>query len=374
MEDEETPLRLALARAIDDGSDVGKFEIWRFRAARADMFATDEPGDVVIKIINNEVKLFDGNFEDGAHKVLRIDIDARARLGSADKSCGYEIRGLRLSEEAQIEEAKKLINRGDTTVKVPDFPPTVVRGRLAMISPYIYVIRCYFRPGLGDDATLLDNYVKMADSLEFSSTEGKPPELEVGEQPLGNTLADPANKAERKRTKPHEYKKGGKVAAELRIDYVLPPGFKDVEKVVDADAREVYVVNDERPILVAAQDENNGWVYISMVALSSKRLGSREKFKDKKELYDTWIHNFESLARGFKKAPKKPVDIKFGNLSGDGCELAGKISEFSATETHMVTDEGGWRIEIVIKTRGTGAKTFAKQIDTFRKRLKVTKK
>lgn len=374
MEDEETALRLVLRRALEDGSDVAGFEIWRFRANKADMFTTDEPGDVLIKVINGDVKLFDDIFEQGASKILRPEIDARTRLGDADKSCGYEIRGLRLSEEAQIEEAKKLINRGDTTVKVPEFAPRVVRGRLAMISPYIYVVRCYFRPGLGDDEALVGACTKMADSLEFSSKEGKPPPLDVGEKPLGNTLADPANKADRKMSKVHEYKKGGKVAAALKIDYVLPPGFQDVAKVVDTDAQKIYVVNDEVPILIAAQDENNGWVYISMVALSSKRLGPNQSFDEKKKVYDEWIHNFESLARGAKKAPKKAVDLKIGNLSGDGCELEGKISDFSATETHLVTDEGGWRIEIAIKTRGTGAKTFAKQIDAFRKKFKVSKK
>jgi hypothetical protein len=147
----------------------------------------------------------------------------------------------------------------------------------------------------------------------------------------------------------------------------------EVERVTDTDAQKIYGGEDVA-LLVAAQDENNGWVFVSVVAASSKRLGSNQSFEEKRKIFDTWIHNFESLARNAGKMPLKPQDIKIGNLSGDGCELQGKINNFRATETHMVTDEGGWRIEIEIKTRGMGAQTFAEGIKTFRKKFKASKK
>jgi hypothetical protein len=99
-----------------------------------------------------------------------------------------------------------------------------------------------------------------------------------------------------------------------------------------------------------------------------------EQFEDKKATFESWISAFESAARGTGRMPKKPVDVRVGNLIGDGCELEGKISKFRATQLNMVTIEGGWWIKFEMKTRGTGDKTFAEGIKRFIKQFRANKK
>jgi hypothetical protein len=347
--------------------------IFRIRWDDSMVFTNDEPGDFLIKKLGENSKFFEPFYEPDSAKVLRPEIDARTRLGGADKSCGYEIRALLLSEEAKIEEAKKLIARGDTSVTVPEFLPLVVRGRLAMISPYIYVTRTWFARSLSDNEQLLAEYNQILDSWEFASTEGKPPPLQVGGKALGNTLADAANKEERKKSKVHEFKRGAKVEAQLKIDYVLPPGFQEADGVQDEAAGGAFGGGDV-PLQVVAQDGNNGWVWFRVVAIHQKSLPPKTVFEDKQKTFETWISNFESLARGTKRLPKKPEKVTVGNLDGHGCEMSGKINDFTATELNMVTMEGGWRIRFEMRTRGRGAATFADGIKTFLKKFKAAKK
>ncbi len=373
QEDDGAGLRVS-ARREAGGGEIGAIEVHRIRVLRAEFFDQNEAGDAVEKACNEEMRLFERWFEDGSAKVIRPTIDARAKLGAADKTCGYEVRGLPLSEEAKIEEAKKLIARGDTSVTVPEYKPIVLRGRLAMLSPYIYVTIVYARRGLEDDERFVTEVNQIHDSFEFESTEGMPPALETGGGPFGNTLADPKNAAERRQTKLHEFKRGAKVAAAIQFDYVLPPGFENAEQVRDPASGGVSAVGTQWAVQVVAQDGNNGWVWIKVLALSSKSLASNEKFQEKKKVFESWISNFEAQARGAGKMPKKPEKIKVGTLDGDGCDLAGKINGFTATEVNMVTDEAGWRIEFELKTRGTGSKTFADGIKTFMKKFRAAKK
>jgi hypothetical protein len=370
-EDADTSVRLILIRSQEAGG-VGQLEVFRFRVNDANVFATVEPGDYLVDLAGRG--FFEDYYEEGSRKVMRPEIDVRTRLGGADKSCGYEMRGIMLSEDAKIKEAEKLKARGQADVEIPEFKPIVVRGRVAMISPYVYVIRCVFARSQSDNAELVGEYQKMVDSFEFLTQEAKPPPLNTGSGPFGNTKADPANQSDRKKSKVHEYKKGTKVAAALKIDYVLPPGFQEAEKVADPIVGGIMNVGENVPLQIVAQDENNGWVWFAMVARSSKDLPANTQFEEKKKVFEGWVHAFESNARSAGRMPQKPQDVNFGNLSGDGCELKGNINNFAATEVHMVTDESGWRIEMFIKTRGTGAKTFAKEIETLRKKIRVSKK
>jgi len=373
QEDDGTGLRMILNRKIDSGDIVASMQFFRIRWDDSTVFTNEGAGVFLIKKLHENSQFFETYFEEGSAKVIRPEIDVRVRLGGADKSCAYEIRALKLSEEAKIEEAKKLIARGDTSVTVPEFKPTVVRGRLAMISPYIYVTRTEFARSLADNEQILAEFNQIHDSLEFASTEGKPPPLHSGDGPFGNTVADPANKAERKKSKVHEFKKGAKVAAALKIDYVLPPGFQEAEVVQD-EASGGAVGGPDVPLQVVAQDENNGWVWFRVIAVSQKSLASNEKFQEKQKTFETWISNFESLARGTGRLPKKPVGIRVGNLDGDGCEMEGRINDFRASELNMVTIEGGWWIKVEMRTRGRGAETFADGIKTFLKKFRATKK
>jgi len=372
QDDEGEGLRLFVRRELN-GGDIGFLEVYRIRILHADFFEQNEAGDAVEKVLNDDIKIFERFFEEGSSKVIRPTIDARARLADADKSCGFEVRGLPLSEDAKIEEAKKLIARGDTSVKVPEFKEMVVRGRLAMLSPYIYVTIAWTPRSLSEDERILAEIAQIQDSFEFETAERAPPPLESDTGPFGNTTADAANATERKGSKTQEFKKGAKVAAAIQFDYILPPGFQDAEKVKDPNGG-IAAIGDTWAVQVVAQDGNNGWVWIKVLARSSKELGSNQSFEDKKKVFETWISNFESQARGAGRMPKKPEKVKVGNLDGDGCELEGKITGFHATEVNMVTDKSGWRIQFELKTRGSGAKTFADGIKTFLKRFKATKK
>ncbi len=367
----ESQIRLILVRS---GGAV-TMEFYRYPVDNAEVFATEEPGDFLVKNLVENSEWLESYYGQGSAKSVRPDVDVRVKLGGAEKSCGFEARNITLEEEAKIEEAKKLIQRGDTSVTVPEFKPIVIRGRLAMISPHVYVVRAIFDRNVSDNETLVAEYNRILDSWEFATQEGKPPPLQAGDQALGNTLANAANGTERKKSKLHEYKQGVKVAAALDFDYVLPRGFQDAERVDDPVVPGTfYAVGRHTPIQVVAQDENNGWVWIVVFAKSVKELPPRTKFEEKKVTFDSWISNFEAQARGAGRMPKKPDKMMFGNLDGDGCMLKGTINNFRATETHLVTDEAGWRIEIWIKTRGSGATTFAKEIDTFRKKFRVQKK
>jgi hypothetical protein len=373
QEDDGVGLRL-VARREAGGGDVAILEIHRIRVLRADFFEQNEAGDAVEKAINGELKLFDRYYGEDYYKVARPKIDTRQKFGGADKSCGYELRGLTLEEEAKIEEAKKLIQRGDTSVKVPEYKDIVIRGRLAMLSPFLYVTFVRTARGLSDDEKLVAEIDAFHGSFELATTEGMPPALESDTAPFGNTLADPQNAAERKGSRTHEYKKGAKVAAAIKFDYILPPGFQEAERVKDPANGGVAAIGDTWAVQVVAQDGNNGWVWIKVLARSSKSLPSNTSFEDKKKVFENWISNFESQARGAGRMPKKPEKVKVGSLDGDGCELEGRITGFTATEVNMVTDMSGWRIQFELKTRGTGSKTFADGIKTFLKRFKATKK
>lgn len=390
-ENPESVMRLVVARVTDDGTPVGRLEVRRYRAGRADLFTTEEPGDVLIKIMNQEVKLFEDIYGAGSAAQIRPEVNVRVGLGGAEKACGYEVRGITLEEEKQIDDAKKLIARGETSVTVPEFPPFVFRGRLAMISPYVFVTRSWFARQLADNEKLVAEHEQLVGSLEFTSTAAKPPPLQVGEKdktdpnkvqadPLGNTLLDAASTTERKTKKLHEFKQGGKVAAALQLEYVLPPGFQEVVAPKGVFYEGAIHVGEGLPLQIVAHDENNGWVWITVEARHMKSLPPAQgrqaggKFEDKKKTFETWISNFESAARGTGRLPKKASDVRVGNLSGDGCELEGKISGFHATEYNMVTIESGWWIKFEMKTRGTGSETFAEGIKTFLRKFKATKK
>ncbi len=388
-DNEQNLMRLTAQRLSDDGNELGAFEIRRYRGGNAELFTNEEPGDVLIKVMNEEVKLFEDAYGPGSANSVKPEVDVRVQFGGADKACGYEVRAIPLDEEQKIEDAKKLVDRGDTSVTVPVFLPFVFRGRLAMISPYVFVTRAWFRRDLADNEKLVEEHRQMLDSLEFTSTAAKPPPLEIGQKegegiattPLGDTRADPANKSERKVSKLHEFKKSGKAVAALKLDFVVPPGFQEVVEpmgVIDPEERSLYA-GENVPLKIVAQDENNGWVMIRIFTRHLKSLAPQvgnkagEKFEDKKTTFESWVGSFESASQG-AKIPKKPVDVRVGNLNGDGCELAGKINKFRATQLSMVTIEGGWWIKFEMKTRGTGAETFADGIKTFLKKFRATKK
>jgi hypothetical protein len=372
-DDEGDGLRMVVSRTTDRGDNLAVIEIIRFRGLNSSLFL-EQAADVLTNNLHADDGMFEQFYGEGTKKLIRPEIDARATLGRADNSCGYELRAIPLEEENKMREAQKLRDRGDTSVTVPEYKPLVIRGRIAMISPHIYIVRTRFARALSDQQELLTEYNAILDSWEFSSTEAKPPALTSdGVESIGNTLADPANMEERKKSIVHEFTRGAKVEAALKIDFVLPPGFIEVGTVRDPASNIGYSVGENVPLLIAAQDGNNGWVFIAMTATSWKSLPSNTKFEDKKKVYAGWVSNFDSLARGAEGIKKKPAKIKVGNLSGDGAEFEGKINKFHATEVHMVTDESGWRIQFDLRTRGDGAKTFEDGIKTFMRKFRARK-
>ncbi|HEX5137245.1 MAG TPA: hypothetical protein VFY93_09745 [Planctomycetota bacterium] len=371
QEDDGTGTRLIVRRAAGNG-DAATMEFFRISVRNSEFFDQNEAAEAVEKILNGELHFFDQFYGDDFWKTAKPEIDTRQELGKARKSCGYEVRSITLEEDAKVREAEALVRRGDTSVKVPEYKPLVIRGRLAMLSPFLYVTVVQTARSVADDEKLLAEIAAIHDSFEFATAERMPPPLASDTGPFGNTLQDPANAEERKGMKMAEFKKGAKVAAAMKFDYILPPGFQDAERV--ADITGIYALGDVNVVQVIAQDGTNGWVWIRVTAQSSKELGSNEKFIEKKKVFEEWISNFESQARGAGKMPKKPENVRVGNIDGDGCELEGKINGFHATEINMVTDTSGWRIRFELKTRGTGAETFADGIKTFLRKFKATKK
>jgi len=372
QEDDGEGLRL-VARRQAGGNDVAIIYFFRWAVRTSDFFEQNEAAEAVEKVLNGEIHFFDQFYGEGFHKTCRPQINTREDLGKARKSCGFEVRAITLEEEAKVREAEALVRRGDTSVTVPEYKDLVIRGRLAMLSPHVYCSAVIFpMRAVADDENLLTEIATLQDSFEFASAKRKPPPLSSDTEPYGDTTADPKNAEERKGREMAEFKKGAKVAAAMQFDYVLPPGFQDAERV--AAPTGLYAKGDVNIIQVVAQDANNGWVWIRVTATSAKTLGSNEHFIERKKVFEEWISNFESQARGAGRMPKKPEKIKVGNIDGDGCDLEGEINGFHATEINMVTDTSGWRIHFELKTRGTGSETFADGIKTFMKKFRATKK
>jgi len=356
--------RLQIRARATDGSDLLAVEFWKVEVSDASTFATDTPTDVLKRLDQNE-GFFMQFYGEGSRGQLSPKVDESVLLGGAEKSGNYEYRGLTTDQIRETRETEDKIRRGDKTAKMPEFKETVVRGRIALISPNIYIVRAHFRPDVSDEPELVAAYKQVVDSFQFITSGAKPPAYTYvthdGQQVrLEDTLNDPANKEARK----HSTSKTdtGRKAYTLEVEFVIPPGFVHLTDKIKSG----------HTIILAAQDAHNNWIDIKVSNASLRAVGDQNKvFQDKKVDFETWKSNWVNQARG-AKFPAKPQKVRIGTISGDGWdEIAGDVDKFHGTFTGLLTEGKGWRTRIEVETRGKGDKVFAEGLKMFGKSLKL---
>ena len=343
--------------ALGGGNQVLRVTFWRIQENAA-VFADDAPGDIVDRAIKNW-RIFEGYYGPNSHNLLAgsAQVDDSISMGGADKCASYQVSSRTMQEISKTREAQKLKARGDKTVEVPKFKPTVIRGRLAMISPYIYFVVGHFRPDASENEALKKEFNAVLDSVEFLSASAKPPALTMNGQQIGNTLTDPANAKARKMVTP--FSMTGRKTYKIELKYVVPVGWAVMEKKFGGN----------NSIAIYAQNANNGWAKILILHASHKAAGDKNKvLPDKEVQYATWKSNWESKARG-SKVPRKPGAVKLGRLSGKGFKkLKGEVNGWPSTFDALQFDKSGWRTFVELETLGDiedlkpGLKAFLKSI------------
>jgi len=353
--------RLWARRQLADGGDLMGLWILRFTTARAETFTIESPTDV-LKSFTEQRRFFEQFYGEGSAKEVRPDVNEGILLGDADKSGAFEFRSITVQEQIKVNKAEKLRNRGDKTVKVPEYKPIVMRGRLAMLSPHVYYVIFYFRRAVADHPEVIAEYKKIVDSWKFIEEGELPPPLSVqGVGHIADTTADPANAKLRKGTLVH-IAKGHKIY-KLQINFAIPPNFQRIEK-----------LGPGASVMAVAQDKRNNWVRILMYHANMNALSEQQKRPPtKKEAYLEWKSNWESKARGVKMKPKIGK-VKLGRVRGNGfAYIEGTVEKFRGTFSAVLFDKSGWRTVIEMETRGEGEKVFEGEIKQFFKSLKFKK-
>ncbi|MFQ5845247.1 MAG: hypothetical protein ACE5JG_09700, partial [Planctomycetota bacterium] len=191
------------------------------------------------------------------HQKFNIETNEGDLLDGAEKSASYVISGWTQDEEDQIREAEELQKRGEK-VKVPEFARTVNRGRIAMISPYVYLLNFSTRSAReSENQALLGELASVFESFRFASKEPGLPPLGTGDGILGDTVSDPQNSEPRTERLFHP-----------EVEFIVPPGF-------------VQIKNTGAALEIAAQDAKFSSVQIILLAKHQNELPPRTRFKPK---------------------------------------------------------------------------------------------
>jgi len=358
--DDKSQQRVIVSRPDDSGNAALTIIFWRIESGNAASFSDDAPGDVVDRAVKNW-KLFASIYGNNSEDRLAPEVDDSIALGGVDKAAEFKMSSRTMKEIADTIAAEKLKARGDKSVEVPKYPPTVCRGRVAMISPHFYVVIAVFAPGAGDNPQLVKEYNAVMESVEFLNSSAKPPALRMLKQ-VGDTLTDPANaKARKMKT---GFVLTGRKPYKIELKYTVPKGFVVLEKKLGGN----------NSIAVYAQDGNNNWVKIVFLHLSHKEAGDKNaKLVEKKVRYATWKSEWESKARG-SKVPAKPVGVRLGKLSGKGYKkLKGEVDGWPATFDGLIFEKSGWRTIVRMDTTGD-LTALAPGIKDFLKSVKINYK
>ena len=360
--DERSQLRVSVSRPDDSGNTAMRIMFWRIESSNAASFSDDAPGDVVDRSVKTW-KLFASIYGNNSEGRLAPEVDDSIALGGIDKAAEFKLSSRTMKEIADTIAAEKLKARGDKSVEVPKYPPTVCRGRVAMISPHFYVVIARFAPGAGDNAQLVKEYNAVMESVEFLNTSAKPPALTILGKQIGDTMTDPANAKVRKMKtalvvtgrKPHK----------LEIKYTVPKGWVVLE-------RKFGTYNS---IVVYAQDKNNSWLKFELHHMNIQALAERnmEPEADGVRLA-SWKSNWESKARG-TKIPRKPQKFNLCSpIKGKGYKLLeGEVNGWPSSFTCCVGRSSGWRNAAEIETVGD-RKLFAKDLKGFLRSIKINYK
>ena len=360
-EKDDLAQRIRCERRIDDVV-VANFEVWMLTLRNATIFATGTPDQVLQDIYHKEVKVFDRFYGEGAHKMISPQSDESLGLGGAPKAAAYEISSIRLAEMAEVAEAEKKIKKGIKDVKVPDFKPLVIRGRIGMISPQAYMtMAIYFARGMADDPQLKGEIEKIHEDFKFLSTAPKPPALIVAGKSVGPTTTDPALAKERKAKAAVQLQ--ARKAYRCEFTFTLPKGWAKYEGNLGPNGA----------MLVYAQDADHNWIEIQVSAANSKHAGERNRVLSPiEEDAATWKSNWTGKARG-AKVSDKPDKFALGRARGKGYKLlTGRIDRFPGTFRAVASDKfpgKGWRTFITVETRGQPV--FEADLKKFLKSLKA---
>jgi len=369
----EDTVRLIATRRNANGDILLQLVIFRWESDQAQIFNAETPGDVLINWFQKGGRPIMGHsgvrgffeifYGEGSATLVQPQIDSGVLLGDLEKSCAYKYSSTTLEEQEKIREAQTLRRRGDKSVKVPEFKPLVVRGRVGLLSPYIYIVRAAFPVrSLADDPKLLAEYKKVMDSWEFLQSAALPAPLTLGDLKIGNTKDDPAFAKER--DEEFLYTEKARRTYQLELRFTLPPGFQWVKEAAGGNTS----------LVIVAQDGKNNWVQIIVAHSNANRLGEeRKKWPPKKQTFSGWRENWLAKARG-ARMKERPGRVRIGRTSGKGWELVeGKVEKFRATKTIFMFDKSGWRTIVDMETRGRGDKVFEEQIENFFKSLRLKK-
>lgn len=357
--EEDTRLRMVFSRKVDD-STVAVIRVFKVQLNNPRLFHSGTPNDVLQDLSKNW-KLFESYYGEGSADAVIPDMDEGIGFGGASKAGGYEIRNITMEEQANIAAAEQKIRKGIKGVEVPKYKPLVIRGRLAMISPNIYVTVVSFARSLADDANLVGEVDKIHESFEFLVTEALPPPLSVMGNEIGDTTKDPANAKARKKEKTRDIK--GRKIYRIEYKFVVPEGWA-----VNMDK------GGDRAFMVYAQDARNSWITVVVACVNHKQASEERKEYPKDTQFNTWKSNWTGKARG-AKIPSKPQKFALGKARGEGYKLLeGSVNGFDATFSAVLSDKfpgKGWRTFIEVETRGAGHEVFADGLKTFLKSLKA---
>jgi len=352
-EDKNFVLRVAFRRSNAEDQGLVVVSVWRFISTRGETFSLETPTSMLDRYVKAN-KLIDGFYGEGASQVIRPEVREGVDFAGAEATASFEYRNNTLKEEKAIREAEALQRRGEK-VTIPNPPKTVVRGRIAMVSPNIYVIFAHFARPVGDNEKLVGEFEQAMKSFELLSTEATPPPLAVGGL-IGNTIEECKDVRKGKTL----IRLVGRRAYRMEVSFALPPGLKRIEG----------KFGENVALIVVGQDEHNNWVRVDVLLENANRVSEKNmRLQPKKELFAQWRSNWESKARG-TRIPHKEQSVRLG-ISGKGFKkLQGTVENFRGTFSGAVRDKSGWRTIVKMETRGEGDKVFEAALKKFFRSLR----
>jgi hypothetical protein len=361
--DENQLIRGVFNRDDENGDRAMQVAVFRWEERNPAMFKR-APVEIVEMLVKRRV--FSPYFGDDSEATLirALRVDESKRLGSADVTCGFTVSSRTMKQMEAVREAQDKQRKGIKGVVVPEFEPTVVRGRVAILSPHIYLLYGQFRSDVASNEKLMAEWNKLVESFDLISSKPMPPALAVGRGSVGNTMEDPALQKEREEEIEHSQR--GRQLHEIKFEIELPPGFKIVE-----NSHQGQLI-----MVVVAQDAQNRWFKMTLQAVS-KRAANETKggnvqldWSFDTEL-ESWKSNWESKARG-AKVPRKAQTVKIGNIKGKGYkELKGEVEGWPGTFMACVGDEEQWRCIIEVEMRGGFAKEYRKPVKKLLRSLRI---
>ncbi len=363
-------LRLVAVRKNAAGREIAQMDLLRYRHS-AGSFLGESAGTLLQSLCKDDGLL---DFFYGRGASPRMDIDEAVRFGGVPQAAAYRVVDWTDDQLVAIRRLEDEKSRGARS-DVPKPPQRILHGRIALLSPYAYVVRAWFRCTQdGDNPVFLGELKAILDSFAFVDPKVKIAGLETPEGSLGDTLSQAATATDRPdqmliRAFEVTRKDLTVPSAVLKVEFVIPKGFlRPEEKEQDGDS--------ERRLLLVAQDAHQNHVTIVLRAghlsevVPSGAKGVRS-FPDKKAVFERWCSHWESTALG--KLPREAKPMKLGGLGGHGATFEGTMADAPAGLTCAVADRWNWRIELAIQTRGEVDKRIKQSIQTFLKELKISK-